>query len=123
MRSCDKRGGATEQEKMAEKMFKHGVAGGAAEVQVRRGGQSKRGSGEMPAEQESSWAVEQERFMGGALVAGRPSLLCLTEDRRGNIFWWVRRPRARFAVICPPPPILSGLLRILLNLGRAIPMP
>uniref|UniRef100_M8AWB0 Ubiquitin-like protease family profile domain-containing protein n=1 Tax=Aegilops tauschii TaxID=37682 RepID=M8AWB0_AEGTA len=72
---------------MAEKMFRHGVRAEPAEVQARRGGQSKRGSGEMPAEQESSWAVEQERFMGGALVAGRPSLLCLTEDRRGNIFW------------------------------------
>ena len=48
-RSCGRRGGATEQEKMAEKMFRHGVAGGAAEVQARRHGQSKRGSGEMPA--------------------------------------------------------------------------
>ena len=79
-----RRGAATEQEKMAEKMFRRGAAGGAAEVQAQRGGQSKRGSGEMPAEQESTWAVEQERFMGGALVARQPSLLRLMEDGRGD---------------------------------------
>ena len=95
-----------------EKMFRRGAAGGAAEVQGRCQ-RSRRGS----------WVVEQERFIAGALVAERPSLLRLMEDRTGNIFWWVRRPRARFAVTCPPPPVLSGLLRrILLNLRRCSPV-
>ena len=94
-----------------EKMFRRGAAGGAAEVQAPRGGRSRRSSGEVPA--------EQERFMGGG--AGEVHRRCPCR-RTGNIFWWVRRPRARFAVTFPPPPILSGLRRILLNLGRAIPV-
>ena len=79
-RSCGRRGGATEQ----EKMFRRGAAGGAGEVQAelrqkgrcngagedgredvqaRRGGRSSRGSG-------AARRAEQERFRGDASGAG-----------------------------------------------------